>query len=226
MIVLHPAMVIQNQGVERMKQEDNKQQQQHHQMTQEVDEDMDAEIHTIQVFREAISCEEHGEGESSMIIRTIIPDPSLTMAPIPYLQAELCKENKSMDTVLTDDGIGGDWAIEMDENEIVEDPVAAVELDPLTSKRDNSSLYSFYFDTPLAPMKHDADEPDDFTITSHDTESFHDTNDLNLDSLEDTASFWEQGLGGPSSSALDATRHTSPAHVSLSGESFAAMDQK
>jgi hypothetical protein len=204
-----------------MKQE-NKQQ---YDIMSEDDKDMDAEIHTIQVFREAICCEEDGRGNSSMIIRTVIPDPSLTMAHIPYFQAELCTEIKSIETALTDDGIGGDWAFEMDESEIVENPGTAMTLDPLPSQGGGSSLFSFYFDTPLAPMKQDTDGSDDFTITSHDTESFHDTSDLNLDSLEDTASFWEQGLGGPSSSVSD-PRYTSPAHVSLSGDSFAAMDRK
>lgn len=188
----------------------------------EEDLEMDAEIHTIQVFREAISCENIVNDDSSMRIRTIVfSDPTLIITPIQNLHSESPKDRERR---LTDDGIGGDWAIEMDEVEIEEQPEPMMATEPPALQRGESSLYSFYFDTPLVPLRGDSDASDDFTITSNDTGSFHDTTDLNLNTLEDTMSFWEQGLAAPYSSQKS-DRCISPAHVSLSGDSFGAVDR-
>ena len=58
------------------------------------------------------------------------------------------------------------------------------------------------------------DQDDDFTITSQETESFHNTEDLSL--LQDSSSFWETGLAAPTADAVP--RCNSPAHVSLTGD--------
>jgi hypothetical protein len=148
--------------------------------------------------------------------KSIIDSSShLTMTPVPYQGTEV-KENLG-------DGIGGDWAIELDEDAAtMEEPVGLMDddLSPEPAPRRESSLYSFYFETPLLPMVSEKDLPttDDFTITSHDTESFHD-NDLNLTILQDSASFWETGLSAPCPGASEEEdRCTSPAHVSVSGD--------
>ncbi len=198
-----------------------------------------SEIHTIQIFREA-----------DMIVERLAPttDPTICstidvrspvtsavgivsesskpeLAPIPYFDAEVYEsENKE------DAGIGGDWAIEDDGMDaIIETPPSVAE-----QSGSDSTLYSFYFETPVVAMaaqqqlqevaghQHHDDDDDDFTITSQDSESFHNTTDLHLDNLEDSTSFWETGLAAPTLEADQQLQHpgwcTSPAHVSLTGD--------
>lgn len=125
-----------------------------------------------------------------------------------------------------DDGIGGDWAIEMDAN--VED--AVLDAAPSQGRRgSDSTLYSFYFEAPspgVQPstgMQEDSeDDQDDFTITSEDSASFHNNTDLQLDILQDSTSFWETGLVPTTTNNDSALQQlsfcASPAHVSLTGE--------
>ena len=134
-----------------------------------------SEIHTIQMFREAPSSLQSASSyqgpQQSLYITTM-------NTPIPLEQADVT------------DGIGGDWAIEMDED-IPEMEQPSIELDTSEhSQEGESSLYSFYFETPVVSMAQE-DSSDDYTITSHNTESFHNNNDLDLKSMDD---IWEQGL--------------------------------
>lgn len=151
-----------------------------------------SEIHTIQIFREALSCK-----------------PSLTSNQGFQQSPEIITTS----TLITDsqtevaDGIGGDWAIEMDEDvEEIEQPLTA--LDRTQHIRDGqSSLYSFYFETPIVSMPQDSGS-DDYSITSHDTESFHNDNDLNLEAID---GIWEEGLN--QSSSMDVETTTPKWHV-------------
>lgn len=133
-----------------------------------------SEIHTIQIFREALSCKpslvSHNDVRQS-------PEIVTTCTLVPGQQSQLA------------DGIGGDWAIEMDED------VMDIEQPSTVLDKSQSSLYSFYFEAPIVSMGQDSSS-DDYTITSHDTESFHNENDLQLDRIDD---IWEQGLAQSSS---------------------------
>ena len=91
-----------------------------------------SEIHTIQIFREA------PDSDVNYVKQTV-------MTPVPYFQGELpCTNNDQ--TSLADE-IGGDWAIEMDED-IMEEQ-ASLLLQPPDLQGSQSSLYSFYFETPI-----------------------------------------------------------------------------
>jgi hypothetical protein len=177
-----------------------------------------SEIHTIQVFRDAsmiTDCEPNSFYVQSPIVKdqNVTLETRWTMTPIPYLQTELpCCESKEHGNLT--DGIGGDWAIEIDED-VMEEPSAL--LLPPNLQGNESSLYSFYFETPVVPMalQHQEQMSDDFTITSHDTESFHDNMDLNLTNLQDSATFWEHGLAPCSQEQISTG---SLAQVSISGE--------
>lgn len=186
-----------------------------------------SEIHTIQVFRDADPIMEQQQQPVSAVSSVAAPF-NMPSTSVPYLDAELY-ENKQH-------GIGEDWAIDEEMNED-----SGIESPPVTAERrgSDSTLYSFYFETPLVTMANssnqmpeidmDATSNDDFTICSQDSESFHITTDLQLESLEDSTSFWETGL---SAAAITTTavplvsnnhsvaqqRCTSPAHVSLQGE--------
>ena len=140
-----------------------------------------SEIHTIQIFREASSCMTSGiSNQDFRQSPEIIPRSTL----IPGQQNELPY------------GIGGDWAIEMDDDVMdIEQPSTALDTSQ-HSQEGESSLYSFYFEAPIVSMGQDSSS-DDYTITSHDTESFCNENDLNLDHIEN---IWEQGLRQTSSS--------------------------
>lgn len=188
-----------------------------------------SEIHTIQVFRDADTImEQQQQQQRPAVISEAVPS-TVPSTSVPYLDAELY-ENKPH-------GIGEDWAIdeEMNEDSIIESPPANAE-----RRGSDSTLYSFYFETPLVTMANtshpqpeldmDAASNDDFTICSQDSESFHITTDLKLESLEDSASFWETGLSAAASTTTAAPlaisnhsvtqqhRCASPAHVSLQGE--------
>jgi hypothetical protein len=205
-----------------------------------------SEIHTIQVFREAdmIMERQHLPITTATEERRSAPVMTTTMTTmafdsVPYYTAEVYKSKNSSDGL--DEGIGGDWAIE----EMAED--AMFEAPPPTTERrgSDSTLYSFYFETPVVTMigsatatvpqqqsnmdvdavaaAHDDDDGgDDFTITSQDSESFHNTTDLQLDDLEDSTSFWEIGLSTALPMNEQPSQHvhlcSSPAHVSLPGE--------
>jgi hypothetical protein len=206
-----------------------------------------SEIHTIQVFREAdMILERHYPSIKSTAERRITPVVNTMIAfdSVPYHTAELYNSKNPSDNF--DDGIGGDWAIE----EMAED--AMFEAPPPTAERrgSDSTLYSFYFETPVvalggsrsfsvpqpqlnmevdvAATAHDNDDDDersvDFTITSEDSESFHNTTDLQLDNLEDSTLFWEIGLSTshPTNEQphQNVTHCSSPAHVSLLGEEY------
>lgn len=138
-----------------------------------------SEIHTIQIFREASSCIPNSV--SNDVVRQS-PEIITTSTMVPSQQNELAYE------------IGGDWAIDMDEEMIdIEEPPSTLHLS------EKSSLYSFYFETPVVSMGHDS-ASDEYTITSTDTESFHDEKDLNLDRIE---TIWEQGLNRTSSISVE-----------------------
>lgn len=145
-----------------------------------------SEIHTIQIFREASSCVPNSV--SSDVIRQS-PEIMTSSTLIPSQQNDLTY------------GIGGDWAIEMDEE------MADIEEPPSTlDSSEKSNLYSFYFETPVVSMGHESGS-DEYTITSTDTESFRGKNALDLDRIEN---IWEQGLDQTSavtmeSSPIDAT---------------------
>ncbi len=143
-----------------------------------------SEIHTIQIFREALSCK-----PSLVSHNDVRQSPEIVSATtvIPGQQNELT------------DGIGGDWAIEMDED------VMDIEQPSIVLDKSQSSLYSFYFEAPIVSMGQDSSS-DDYTITSHDTESFHNENDLQLDRIDD---IWEQGLAQSSSINEEMTTHQS-----------------
>ena len=134
-----------------------------------------SEIHTIQIFREAPSM--LPVRSSSLQGARQSPDMTTTSTVISDQRAEAAY------------GIGGDWAIEMDED-VIEQPSAVLEMTLPNYQEGESSLYSFYFEKPVVSMTQDQSS-DDFTITSHDTESFHNNNDFDLDSMED---IWDQGL--------------------------------
>jgi hypothetical protein len=196
-----------------------------------------SEIHTIQVFREADMMMERQHPPITTTTEsriTPVMTTTMTFDSIPYHTAELYKSKTPSDAF--DDGIGGDWAIEED---------AMLEAPPPTTERrgSDSTLYSFYFETPLVTMvgstaagvplqqqpNMDVDnEVDDFTITSQDSESFHNTSDLQLDDFEDSTLFWEIGLSTSQPTNQQpflplpppAQRCLSPAHVSLHGEEY------
>jgi hypothetical protein len=187
-----------------------------------------SEIHTIQIFREATESQQqqYAPPKSPTVTtsnKTVESSSHLTMTPIAYQDTEI-KENLDGQ----DAGIGSDWAIEMDHHDEDDDVSmmmdANVELPEQVLSKDTTtttttspnSLYSFYFEMPLLPMvsEKDLSSTDDFTITSHDTESFHDNTGLNLTTLQDSTSFWETGL------APTAVEEwcMSPAHVSATTE--------
>jgi hypothetical protein len=191
-----------------------------------------SEIHTIQIFREATeSQQQHYAPPQSPTVTTsnkttIESSSHLTMTPIPYQDTEI-KENLGGH----DAGIGSDWAIEMDHHDEDDDASMMMDADvelpePVLSKETTTtspnSLYSFYFEMPLLPMvsEKDLSSTDDFTITSHDTESFHDNTDLNLTTLQDSTSFWETGL------APTAVEEwcMSPAHISVTTEELGSKE--
>lgn len=203
----------------------SEQQQQQQQEFQEC-----SEIHTIQIFREADMILEQPQQPPITAAAAATPSTGgmiICTSAVPYLDAELYEGKRYS----ADEGIGGDWAIEeaMEEDATIEAPPPAAE----RRGSDCSTLYSFYFETPLVHMAQphqgmdDADD-DDFTITSQDSESFHNTTDLRLDDLEDSTSFWETGLSADADAAPMVSqqrrqqqhppRCTSPAHVSLHGE--------
>eukprot|EP00531_Pseudo-nitzschia_arenysensis_P016154 CAMPEP_0116135244 /NCGR_PEP_ID=MMETSP0329-20121206/11088_1 /TAXON_ID=697910 /ORGANISM="Pseudo-nitzschia arenysensis, Strain B593" /LENGTH=170 /DNA_ID=CAMNT_0003630033 /DNA_START=171 /DNA_END=683 /DNA_ORIENTATION=- len=139
-----------------------------------------SEIHTIQIFREALSCKpgliSHNHVRQSP---EIVTTSTTGFGP----QNEIS------------DGIGGDWAIETDEDAMeIEHPSTVLDKSQ-RSQEGESSLYSFYFETPIVSMGQDS-ASDDYTITSHDTDSFHNENYLNVDHIDD---IWEQGLARSSS---------------------------
>jgi hypothetical protein len=143
-----------------------------------------SDIHTIQIFREAPSCM---QTLSFNQVFQESPNTSTTNTLRLNPQAEVTY------------GIGGDQmelvAIEMDEDvSEIEQPSTAFDRTE-HSQEGESSLYSFYFETPIVSMAQDSSS-DDYTITSHDTESFHNNNDLNLVGIDD---IWEQGLDHSSS---------------------------
>lgn len=187
-----------------------------------------SEIHTIQVFRDADPIMEQQQQPLSAVTSEAAPS-TVPSTSVPYLNAELYEHKPH--------GIGEDWAIdeEMYGDSVIESPPVAAE-----RRGSDSTLYSFYFETPLVTMANnsnqlpeidmDATSNDDFTICSEDSESFHITTDLQLESLEDSTSFWETGLSAAAStttavplvsnnhSVTQQRRCTSPAHVSLQGE--------
>jgi hypothetical protein len=194
-----------------------------------------SEIHTIQVFREAdaIMVEEQ-KHQPPLLQQGPLAAPTSTVLPIstsvPFLDVEV---NDRKEAKGDDDGIGGDWAIEeMEEDIMIDAPPPAAE-----RRGSDSTLYSFYFETPLLTMamgpnqqqhlQDGVEENDDFTITSQDSESFHNTSDLQLDNLEDSTSFWETGLSAATKidSQQEAQRCMSPAHVSLQGEEQPSSNQ-
>jgi hypothetical protein len=169
------------------------------------------EYHTIQVFREADMILEHPAAMSRNV-------PTSDAISAPTFQVMPNTDSVTIQTALdlipydqSDDGIGGDWAID------VEMDVAAEDVPPPSERRGSeSTLYSFYFETPIgAQQQQQQQDVDDFTITSQETESFHNTEDLSL--LQDSSSFWETGLA---STANESTlqRCASPAHVSVGEE--------
>jgi len=194
-----------------------------------------SEIHTIQVFREAdaIMVEEQKhqhplpqQGPLAAPTSTMISMPSTS---VPFLDVEVYGRK---DAKGDDDGIGGDWAIEeMEEDVMIDAPPP-----PAERRGSDSTLYSFYFETPLLTtamgpnqqqhLQDGMEENDDFTITSQDSESFHNTSDLQLDNLEDSTSFWETGLSATKiDPQQEAQRCMSPAHVSLQGEEQPSSNQ-
>uniref|UniRef100_A0A7S4EMI3 Uncharacterized protein n=1 Tax=Pseudo-nitzschia australis TaxID=44445 RepID=A0A7S4EMI3_9STRA len=139
-----------------------------------------SEIHTIQMFREASSCIpcsslSQGDQQSSHSI-TMSSNNSMRITPISDKREEIAC------------GIGGDWAIEMDED-LIEEPSTTHEMATLNSEGE-TSLYSFYFETPVVSMGQD-ESSDEFTLTSQETESLYDSNDFDFDSMDD---IWERGL--------------------------------
>ena len=170
------------------------------------------EYHTIQVFREA-----------DMILRQ--PAPKCACCSIPAMNIhETCSvcapapptsapsppstRETSLDLIPYDhseNGIGEDWAMDVEMDATADAPAER--------RGSESTLYSFYFETPImTPQQQDQD--DDFTITSQETESFHNTEDLSL--LQDSSSFWATGLAASTTDAVP--RCNSPAHVSLTGD--------
>lgn len=146
-------------------------------MTREQQEEC-SEIHTMQIFREATSClpsqmSNEEDRQSTQTHNIEIQDNASIVG--------------SRDKVI--DGIGGDWAIEMDKD-IKGEPSASPEI--TLHPEGESSLYSFYFETALVSMSDDQ-AADDFTITSHETDGFHEQNNFNLDNMD---GIWEQGLQG------------------------------
>lgn len=143
-----------------------------------------SEIHTIQIFREAQSC-----------MPSLSTNQAFQQSPA-IITTSTMRTNPLNEVT---DGIGGDWAIEMDED-VTEIEQPSTTLDRTQhSQEGESSLYSFYFETPIVSMANDS-VSDDYTITSHDTESFHCDKDLNLGGIEN---IWEQGLEQSSSMAVD-----------------------
>ena len=139
-----------------------------------------SEIHTIQIFRDA---------------PPVIPD---VMNQHGLHQSSDMMTNNSVaisSQIDLSGGIGGDWAVEMDEDVVDMEPPSTALDKTLNSKEVNSSLYEFYFETPIVSMTQE-NSSDDYTITSHNTENFHDNEVLNIDEMED---FWEQGLDSSSS---------------------------
>eukprot|EP00536_Pseudo-nitzschia_multiseries_P006406 jgi/Psemu1/286448/fgenesh1_pg.134_\ len=157
-------------------------------MMKEQQEQESREMHTMQIFREASSCKpchstSHSDRQSPRSITSI--KNSMSVTPIFDERDEVA------------DGIGSDWAIEMDED-IIEEPSTPLQMTELNSEGE-SSLYSFYFETPIVSMGQD-ETSDDFTITSHDTNSFHDSNHFDSDMMDD---IWEQGLDRSLSSSTN-----------------------
>ena len=148
-----------------------------------------SEIHTIQIFREAPSCMQSLLSSNQVFQQS--PNTNTTSALRINPQAEEI------------DGIRGDQmelaTIEIDEDvSVIEQPITALDRTQ-HSKEGESSLYSFYFETPIVSMAQDSSS-DDYTLTSHDTESFHNNNDLNLVGIDD---IWEQGLDHSSSMIVE-----------------------
>lgn len=201
-------------------------QQQKKQQQQQPQEDQMQEYHTIQVFREADMILEQEALNIEKSDSYVAPAPTASTMP----QSANANDQTELDLIPYDpseDGIGGDWAIDMDMDDGADDDVPP----PATERRGSeSTLYSFYFETPVLEEQKqeeqgngDNQDDDDFTITSQETESFHNTTDLSLENLQDSALFWETGLDAavPTATENDAAtqqRCISPAHVSLAGE--------
>ena len=185
---------------------------------QEKPEDV-PEYHTIQVFREAdmiLEQQQHQPAPKCACCLSAMNAPTMCVACSPDSRKEnmptTTTEATSLDLIPYDqseDGIGGDWAmdVEMDATEAEDVPCAE-------RRGSESTLYSFYFETPITTQQQQEQQDDDFTITSQETESFHNTEDLSL--LQDSSSFWETGLATADAPAMQ--RCISPAHVSLTGE--------
>ena len=144
-----------------------------------------SEIHTIQIFREA----------PSSLPPIVSSDQDLQKSPeIPTTSLQIPElRDGEMDEISVD------WAKEMDEE--------MTEIEQPSSARNNhqhyreggSSLYSFYFETPIVSMTQDNDS-EEYTIASDNTDSFRDNNALSLDGIDN---IWEQGISNSTSANVD-----------------------